>query len=377
MRGHGEGSITQRKDGRWQAQISFKDDKGKAKRKTFYGKTKKEVQEKLRLAINEQKQGTLATGPRQTLAVYLPYWLENIAKPTIRKVTYRQYRSALNAHLLPVLGKVTLQSLKPEHVQSLCADMLEDGLMPSTIRLIHGVLHNALEDAVKWNLVPRNVAGLVSPPRLERREMHVLTPEQAHKLLETAKGSRIEVLLLLAITTGARRGEMLALRWDDLDLEKGIMNIRRTVCWVRGYGYVENEPKTKSGRRRVMLTDVVVSALREHKARQEQDKIEAGKDWKNFNVVFHNIYGSFLNPNAVHIWYHALLKKAGLPDMRFHDLRHSAATILLMKGVHPKVVQELLGHSTIAMTMDVYSHLLPTMHQDAANKMNDIFKSLR
>ena len=153
------------------------------------------------------------------------------------------------------------------------------------------------------------------------------------------------------------------------------MNIRRTVSFVSGYGYVENEPKTKAGRRRVMLTDVAIAALREHKFRQEQDKVKAGDEWKERDIVFHNIYGSFLNPDAVLVWYHSLLEKAGLPDMRFHDLRHSAATILLVMGVHPKVVQELLGHSTIAMTMDVYSHLLPSMHQDATNKMNDVFKS--
>ena len=372
MRGHGEGTITQRKDGRWQAQISL----GDGKRKTLYGKTKKEVQEKLRLAINEQKQGVLATGPRQTLATYLPYWLENICKPLVRKVTHKQYRSALNAHLLPVLGKLTLQNLKPEHIQSLYADMLEDGLAASTIGAIHAVLHKALEDAVKWNFVSRNVSSIVSLPRIERREMHVLIPEQAHKLLETAKGSRIEVLLLLAITTGARRGEMLALRWKDVDLDSGVMNIRRTVSFVPGYGYVENEPKTKAGRRRVMLTDVAITALREQKIRQELDKAKAGKEWKERDIVFHNIYGSFLNPAAVLVWYHSLLEKAGLPDMRFHDLRHSAATILLVMGVHPKVVQELLGHSTIAMTMDVYSHLLPSMHQDATNKMNDVFRKL-
>ncbi len=376
MRGHGEGSITHRKDGRWQCQISIKNDKGKTERKTLYGKTKKEVQEKLRLAINEQKQGTLATGPRQTLAVYLPYWLENICKPLVRKATHKQYRSALNAHFLPALGQLTLQNLRPEHIQSLYADMVEDGLAASTIGAIHAVLHKALEDAIKWNFVSRNVSSLVSLPRIERPEMHVLTPEQAHKLLETAKGSRIEVLLILAITTGARRGEMLALRWNDVDLEKGVMNICRTMSWVSGYGYVENEPKTKAGRRRIMLTDAAIAALKEHKVRQKEARVIAGDEWKERDIVFSNIYGSFLNPNAVLVWYHSLLEKAGLPDMRFHDLRHSAATILLVMGVHPKVVQELLGHSTIAMTMDVYSHLLPSMHQDATDKMNTLFKKI-
>jgi integrase len=370
MRGHGEGSINHRKDGRWQAQISL--DSGK--RKTLYGKTRKEVQEKLRQAINEQKQGVLATGPQQTLETYLTNWIDNVCKPRVRKSTYMQYRSVIRAHLIPAFGRTTIQGLKPAKIQSLYAKKLEEGLAPSTIGVIHGVLHKALEDAVRWNLVSRNVSTLVSLPRIDRPEMRVLTPEQAHKLIEVARGSRIEALLVLAITTGARRGELLALRWDDVDLDNGVISIQHTMSRVGGYGYVENDPKTKAGRRRIMLPDAAIDALKEHKVRQEQARVKAKDRWKERGIVFCNIYGGFLNPDAVLKWYHALLNDAGLPIMRFHDLRHSAATILLVMGVHPKVVQELLGHSTVAMTMDVYSHLLPSMHREATNRMNDVFK---
>jgi integrase len=193
-------------------------------------------------------------------------------------------------------------------------------------------------------------------------------------VLEAARGSRIEALLLVAVTTGMRRGELLALHWDDVDLEKGVLYIRRTMSKIAGYGYMESEPKTRTGRRKVVLPDVAVEVLKEHRVRQDQIRSDAGEKWHEHGIVFCNNFGGFFNPDRLLKIFNKLLRDAGLLHMRFHDLRHSAATILLTSGVHPKVVQERLGHSTIAMTLDVYSHVLPSIQQEAADKIDDLFK---
>ncbi len=212
------------------------------------------------------------------------------------------------------------------------------------------------------------------PPRIDRYDAHTLTVEQAEKLLEAARGSRLDVLMILALTTGMRRGELLALRWDDIDFKQGLVSVHRTMTRVGGYGYVEGEPKTRSSRRRIVLPGVALEALQVHRIQQEQIRVNVGEKWQDKGLVFCDGYGGFFSPDMVLRRFDKLLDEAGLPHMRFHDLRHSAATILLVAGVHPKVVQERLGHSTIAMTLDVYSHVLPSMQQEAAGKIDDLFK---
>ena len=242
------------------------------------------------------------------------------------------------------------------------------------VQFIHAVLHQALENAVRWNLVSRNVAKLVSLPRVERYEAQTLTVEQARQLLEEARGSRIEVMILVALNTGMRRGELSALRWDDIDFENGLIFVRRTVNYVGGYGFVETEPKTKSSRRKIAVSGKLLEALKVHREQQGQMRLRAGEKWHEQGLVFCNRHGKFLFPEVVLKQFHTLLARAGLPEMRFHDLRHTMATMLLEADVHPKKVQERLGHSTIAITMDTYSHVLPSMHQDVARKLDDLFK---
>jgi len=373
MRGHGEGTITKRSDGRWQAQISI----GEGKRKTYYGKTKKEVQEKLRLAINEQKQGTLILAPHQTLEVYLPYWLENVEKLTIRTRTYEQYLSTLKVHLIPGLGKIELHKLTIQHVQDLYTRLHKEGQSAGSIAAIHAVLHRALNHAVKNSLVARNVASYASRPAVRRHKSQVLTVEQANKLIETVKGRRIEAFIILSLTTAARLGELLALHWDDLDLEQKTMRISRSITRAKGRGSYEGETKTESSRRTVLLADIAIDILKEHRTKQNEarlKRLEAGKKWLDKGLVFCGTDGDYLLGESIRRLFVDLLRDAGLPHMRLHDMRHSAATILLVKGVHPKVVQELLGHSNISMTMDVYSHVLPSMQQAVTDKMNDAFK---
>jgi integrase len=247
-RGHGEGSITRRKDGRYQAAIMLENHK----RQYFYGKTRKEVQDKLNRALYEQKQGTLATGPQQTLKVHLERWLEQVCKLTRRPNTYKMARSVIRRHLVPGLGYIKLQKLTIGDLQAFYAEKSKK-LKPATVARINAVLGSALEDALKQGLIGRNVAKLVDLPRIERYEGQVLTVEQARKLLGIARGSRLDALLLMALTTGMRRGELVALRWVDVDLERGTLQVRRTLSRIPGMGYVEGEPKSLARARADLL----------------------------------------------------------------------------------------------------------------------------
>jgi integrase len=371
-RGNGEDSVYQRKsDCLWVGSVSL--DNGK--RKVFYGKTKKEVTEKLITARNEQLQGTLVTAPAQTLKDYLEHWLDEVQKPAIRTSSYVKYRKIIHTYIIPVIGKVQLQKLTPQRVQSLYTSKLKEGLSPKTVQSIHGVLHKALDNAVKWNLIARNICDVVSPPRVPQTEKQVLTVQQARMLLNHVKEHRLEVLLTVALTTGMRRGEILALRWSDINLEEGSIQVKRTVDYITHYGYVETEPKTARGRRKILLSSFVVEMLNAHRSAQMEERYKAGDKWIDKNLVFCGLLCDFFNPNYLLRVFKKILEDAGLPRMRFHDLRHSAATILLSMNVHPKVVQEMLGHSTINMTLDTYSHVLPSMQKDIAERWNDELRS--
>jgi integrase len=377
-RGNGEGSIYQRKeDGKWVGSITLEN----RKRKVFYGKTRKEVQEKLKVALHEQQQGTLITAPQQTISQYLEHWLEHTVKLTIRPRSHERYEEIVRLHIVPTLGKVKVQALTPQHVQSLQSKKLQEGLSPTTVSAIHGVLHKALDDAVRIGLVARNVCDAVSPPRKKHKEIQPLTPGQARKLLEAARGHPQEALFVLALATGMRRGELLGLKWQDIDFTQGTLQVRRVLSRTptkigrqTGDRYVEAETKTEKSRRKIMLADFALEVLKQHRLRQEEARRVAGDAWQDHDYVFCTLIGTHLNPgHGVLVQLKLLLKKAGLPDIRFHDLRHSAATLLLTMGVHPKVVQEILGHSEISMTMDTYSHVLPTIQSEAIEKLNRVF----
>ena len=371
-RGQGEGSIYLRSDGRWAASISVED----GKRKTFYGKTRKEVQEQLKAALYDQQKGTLVTGPQQKVGQFLTHWLEDVHKQSIRSRTYERYEEIVRLHLVPGIGHHQLQKLSPQHLQSFYTKKLEEGLSTTTVISFHNVLHKALETAVRWNLLPRNICDLVSPPRRKRFEIQPLGIEQVQQLLAAARGHRLEALFILALASGLRRGELIGLKWQDINFLMGTLQVRRILTRVPsklpGKGYVEAEPKTEKGRRSILLPPFVIEALKQHRAKQLESKLKAGSAWQDHDYVFCTSIGTHLNPTRdILDQLKALLKKAGLPDIRFHDLRHSSATMLLGMGVHPKIVQEILGHSQISMTMDTYSHVLPTMQREAMSKMND------
>jgi len=273
-----------------------------------------------------------------------------------------------------LLGHIPLQKLTPQHIQAFYTKKLDEGLSTGTVKCFHAILHGALEQAVRWNLVGRNVSDLVTSPTLKRHEMQTLTPEQAQRLLEAARGRRLEALLTVALTTGMRRGELLGLHWQDIDFTEGCIHVRRSVRRLGKIGLVASEPKTQSSKRKIMVPPFVIDVLKQHQERLPAMREHAGTRWKEQDVVFSNKYGGYMDVAVLSHNFKRLLQRAGLPNIRFHDLRHTTASLLAKLKVHPKIVQEVLGHSNISMTLDIYSHMFPSEHAEAMGKMDDLFK---
>ncbi len=315
----------------------------------------------------------LVIGPSIVLQEYLEDWLENVHKTTIRLSTYLNYRKLLSNYLVPGLGNIKLQKLTPQQVQTFYSKKLNEGLSPKTVSNIHGVLHKALDNAVKWNMLPRNVCDAVTPPRVPRKELNFLTEEQARILLKEVNEHRLEALLTLAVTTGMRRGELLALRWQDINFTDNSLQVKRAVSYFQNYGYVESEPKTSRSRRTIKLPAFVIDILIQHREYQAEQQRTAGDAWVTKGLVFTNAWGDYYSPSTMLKVFKRFLESIDMPHMRFHDLRHSAASILLAMKVHPKVVQEILGHSQITTTMDIYSHAMPSLQDDATHQWEDKF----
>jgi integrase len=280
----------------------------------------------------------------------------------------------LDNHIIPALGHMQSQKLTPQRVQAFYSHMQQEGLSAKSVSNIHGLLHKALDQAVRWGLVPRNVCDAVSLPKQARHEIQPLNEEQARRLLVSARGHSLEGMITLAVTTGMRSGELLALKWRDINLDNRSLHIQRSMGYIPGKGYLEFETKTPKSRRKIVLPPFVCEALKQHRTRQLEARLIAGERWQDRDLVFCNMYGGYFDPAHLRQRFDKLLKEAGLPDVRFHDLRHSTATILLSIGVPAKVVQEILGHGQISMTLDTYSHVLPDMQQQAMDKMHKLFQ---
>jgi integrase len=363
-RGNGEGSIYQRRDGRWCATINIGyNAAGKRRRKSIYGVTKREVQEELTRLQSRRLEGRLADPGRQTVGQYLDYWLENASKPNTRATTYGSYERTIRKHIKPRIGGVALAKLSPVHIQQLYSTLATEGMGDSMRQLVYAILHKALDHALKMGLVARNVCDAVERPRLNRPEIRPLGPEQAKALLTAAAGDRLEALYVLALTTGMRLGELFALEWSNVDLQAGYLTVRYTLMELNGKVQL-SEPKTPRSRRKIELPKLAVDALWQHKRKA----LALGR---TDGFVFRTVNGFPIRRGWFYQEeYKPLLERAGLPRAtRFHDLRHTAATLLLAAGENPKVVQELLGHSNIAMTLGTYSHILPTMQRQAVDKL--------
>jgi integrase len=367
--------ITKRKDGLYQGMYTVQTPDG-PNRKYIYGRKYKEVEQKLAEAMGNAAKGLVFDDKSMTLGEYLDRWLSDAVRGTVRESTYSRDKYLATNHIKPTLGRVKLRNVSALHLQGLYRDRLDSGLSPSTVQKIHHVIHKALAQAVRWDLIPRNPADAVKAPTASTKEMRPLSADEAKRLLEAAKGDRLEALYVLAVHTGMRRGELLGLKWEDVDLEGATVRVRRTLMRTdNGRRLALGEPKTKKSRRMVRLTEKAVEALRSHRARQAEEKLRIGSLCQDQGLVFAGEGGNFINPsNLRQRPFAPLLQRASLPQITFHDLRHTCASLLFQKNVHPKFVQELLGHASVAITLDTYSHMLPGMGGEAADAIGELLR---
>jgi integrase len=341
------------------------------KRRYLSGKRREDVAEKLAKALANRADGLVFDAGTLTVGEYLDRWLKDV-RDTVRQSTYQGYEYAIRPHIGPALGRIKLKDLSPAHARWFYRDCLDSGLAPATVHKLHVVLHKALNAAVADGLVPRNVTAELKLPRITREEIDPLDAEQARRLLETARGDRLEALYVLALNTGMRQGELLALKWDDVDLERSLVRVRRTLT-RSDKGFVLGEPKTKRSRRTIRLTAGAVQTLRAHLSRQLEEIERMGSLYEPGGLIFATETGTIINPsNLRNRSLKPLLGRAGLRPIRFHDLRHTCATLLLSKDVNPKIVSEMLGHSSVSITLDIYAHLLPDMQEKAAKALEDV-----
>ena len=369
-RAHGEGTIYQRADKLWVAQLRLPT----GERRTLYSKKKSVVQAKLRELRRAAEDGALPAADRRiTVQEYLDRWLEAI-KASVRPSTYTSYE--LNARRLKKLvGRAQLSALTPVMIQSSYAMLSTQGLSQRSVLQIHATLHRALGQAVKWGLIVRNPADAVDRPRPPRVEMSTLTLDQLLRLFEAAHGTRMYAVFVLLGTTGMRLGEALGLKWEDIDLPGRRLVIRRALQRQTGNGLLFVEPKTSRSRRTVHLTELAVDALVEHKDHTELLRRVARDRWRESGLVFTSTVGDGMEAGVVNDNLRRLLAKADLPHIRVHDLRHTVATILLQGGAHPKLVQDLLGHSTVTLTLDTYSHVTPALHLEATRRLDEVMNA--
>ncbi|OFV90135.1 MAG: hypothetical protein A3G76_12560 [Acidobacteria bacterium RIFCSPLOWO2_12_FULL_65_11] len=392
---------------------------GRRRRKTVYGRTRRDVSDRLTRELRAAQEGEIIADARQTVARFLARWLRDVAGSRVRPLTYRSYENAVSRYVIPHLGPRRLVQLTPEHVQAWLSALERDGVTAARRLYLRSLLRNALNTALRWRLVVRNAAVLVDPPRTVTHEIRPLTPEQAQQLLMVADGTPLEALVTVGLSCGLRRGEMLGLQWTDVDLDGATLQVRRALQRFGGDAAARRpllkeqrqlreslaepelsagerataekrlteigvarhaiktslhlvEPKSARSRRTINLPAVAVKALRAHRVSQLEARLAAGSRWRDGGFVFTSSIGTPIEPRRISKEFRALLMTAELPTIRLHDLRHSCATLLLAQGVSPRVVMEILGHSQVSLTLNTYSHVLPALQQDAARKMDAI-----
>ncbi|BER92723.1 tyrosine-type recombinase/integrase [Atrimonas thermophila] len=375
-RGNREGSIYKRKDGRWCGALFLGYDfQGKPIRKYFYGKTRQEVVEKLTKALRDQQVGLLSVKNDQTFGEWIWSYLELYKKQQVRPTTYELYRTILKKHLPPRLASIQLSKLRPEHLQRLYLEMSKKGLTRS-IRILHVIINSSLKQALKLGYVYRNVAEAVTLPRYEQKEIRVLSQEEIGKFLSAAKKHRLYPAFLLLLVTGLRRGELLGLKWEDVDFEKGAITIKRNLVYVNSKTFFQ-EPKTKHSQRSVPLPDIALIELKKWRKKWLEERMKLGSGWPETDLVFPSEIHTPINPRNFLRTLKNILREAGLPqDVTIHSLRHTCATMLLSSGEHPKIVQELLGHSSVTITLDTYSKVMPGLKEQAVKKLEQALKKV-
>lgn len=364
-RGNNEGTIRKREDRElYEARVTLPD----GQRKSFYGKTRKEVQDKLTAAMRDVQQGFPVTTGRQTFGQFLDRWLEDSARPTIAPATFDSYRRMIDRHIRPELGKLPLDKVTPQQIQRVQTAMLAQGLAPRTVAYARAIMRRSLGQAVKWNLLARNPVPLVDAPKQRRHEPKFLTADEAKRLMQHIAGDRLEPLILLTLTTGLRRGEVLSLRWQDVDLDGGIVSIEgQYQKWDGAWQWLPL--KTNQSRRALAIPPIVVQSLRQYRPRQLAERLAAGSDWQDFDLVFTTDHGTPLDGANLTRQFQRRVKRAGIKHISFHGLRHSAATLLLARGMTIGQIQKILGHATGRLTSDLYAHYTREIAERAADEM--------
>jgi len=373
MRGH-----VRRRGKTWAVVVDVgRDETGRRRQRwhSGYG-TRREAQEALTDILARIQQGAYVEPSKRTLAVFLAEWLDSI-RATVRPSTWAAYKMLTEVHIIPALGTVPLQRLTAAQLNALYADLLaggrcdgKGGLSARTVAYVHVTIRKALAEAVRWQLLTRNVADQATPPRRQPSgELRTWSAAELRAFLGHVEGDRLYAAYVLAATTGLRRGELLGLRWRDLDLTAGRLSVTQTLISVT-YAVSFSAPKTQAGRRSVALDPATVAALRAHRVAVLEERLALGLGAPaEDGLVFTTMDSAPLHPRQFSGRFDRLVKAAGLPRIRFHDLRHTHATLSLQAGIHPKVVSERLGHSTIAITLDTYSHAIPAMQEEAAAKV--------
>lgn len=376
-----KGYLRKRGENAWQLAVYLgKDDQGKKQYlyETVHG-TKRDAQRRLAALVAEHDGRRIRKPEKLTVAEYLQRWLQDHARQAVRQSTYEFYEKLVRLFIVPSIGHIMLDRLTPLDLQhfytSLASRPGRNGpIAPKTIKHVHGVLRTALRRAVKWQLIKSSPAEAVDPPRAARREMTVWTPDQVARFLEVAREHRLYAAFLLAVGAGLRRGEILGLRWQDVDLERGWLAVRQALIRTDTAGNILEEPKTAGSRRLVALSPATVQALRERLAESRREKEAYQEDYHDTGLVFTTPDGKPIDPRNFTKVFERLAARAGLPRIRFHDLRHTHATVLLAEGVPAKVISERLGHSDIGTTMDTYAHVPPVLQEDAARRIDVLFR---
>jgi integrase len=426
------GMIFERGKGIWYARVTFTDPTGRRRYVKRRAENKSDARDIIKRLLREidESGGAVVDGNGLTLGKYLDRWLEAAARPRVSDRTYADYEDLLRRYVRPAMGRKRLSDVRPLDIQSLYSRMQTEGgswyavvvygdasnpkrkqkrakdeaeakallgemrkavkksgrevlesgietrpLSARTVRYTHAVLTSAFKQAVKWGLLPRNPAALVELPKQARKEMSALSPDEAARFVAACDGDRWGIVFKLALATGMRPGEYLALQWKDVDLSDGLLTVRRTLYWNRrGGGWQFGQTKTSRSRRSIPLPLSLTRALAQHKRSQAEQRLRAGSRYTSQDLVFATTDGSPLTPqNLFRRHYRPTLKRAGLAtSFRLYDLRHSCATLLLATNENPKVVSERLGHASITLTLDTYSHVLPSMQQAAAEKLEKI-----
>jgi integrase len=375
MRGH----IVKRGKDSYSIKVSAgKDATGKYKYQwTTVKGTKKEAEKRLGEILHQLDTGTFMKPGKTTVADFLGKWLTDYAKPSLSPRGLERYGGIIRQHLIPAFGNMPLTQLKSEHLHKHYTAKLNDGLSARTVRYHHAVIHKALQTALKWGLVNRNVADGVDLPPIRRTQMQTWDDDEITRFLETAKESPYYALFYTALFTGMRRSELLGLAWQDVDFLYCQVSVTRSLHQLKDGSYVFTQPKSIKSRRTIALSPSAILLLKEHKEKQELERITLGKPLAHDDLVFSTLEGKPLRPNTITRAWVTFAARAGVKVIRLHDARHTHASIMLKQGVHPKIVQERLGHSSIEMTLDIYSHVMPGLQEAAAKRFDDLFNHKR